>query len=152
MARRTHRLTSRSSKRRSQISVDIKAVREELELSQSDFAALLAVSPRTIQSCEQEWRAPSAALEKAALLLLLAHRNGPDFGKHTCWKVTGCERQLRVNCIAYRSRQGHLFWFLTGTFCKNVQVRTWDEKLALCSECEFFGEVTGGSIPTREKK
>jgi len=133
------------------LEVDLKAIREEMGISQSEFAAMLAISPRTIQSCEQDLRAPSAGVEKAALLLLLAHRNGVEFGKHHCWRSTHCPKTLCGGCIAYLSRQGHLCWFLTGTYCKGVQVHTWGEKLALCNDCPFFAELVGGKIPVRTR-
>lgn len=133
------------------LEVDLKAIREELGLSQSEFAALLAVSPRTIQSCEQDLRAPSPGVEKAALLLLLAHRHGRNFSKHSCWRSTSCPKTLREGCIAYLSRQGHLCWFLTGTYCKGIHVHSWAEKLALCEECEFFAEIAGGELVLRPR-
>ncbi len=130
-----------------QITLDIKAIREELELSQSEFADLLAVSPRTIQSCEQQWRKPSASLEKGALLLMMAHRNGKLFGKNTCWKETSCEREIRDDCIAYWARQGHLCWLMGGTRCKGIRLRSWPDKLAVCMECDFFHQLLNGDLP-----
>ncbi len=128
-------------------SLDIKAVREELDLSQSEFADLLGVSHRTIQSCEQEWRKPSASLERATLLLLMAHRNGKSFGKTVCWKETDCLRERRDNCMAYLARQGHLCWLLTGTLCQGIRLRNWPDKLALCLKCDFFHQLLNGEIP-----
>ena len=55
--------------------IDLKAIRQELGLSQAQFARLLGFSVRAIQSCEQGWRKPGASLERSALLLLMANRN-----------------------------------------------------------------------------
>ncbi len=128
--------------------LDLKAIREELDLSQADLAMLLGVSSRTIQSCEQAWRKPSPALEKAALMLLMAHRNGNRFGQRACWTATNCPRELRKGCMAYLSRQGHLCWLMTGTQCKGLRLRTWADKVSLCQECDFFRRLLKGKIPT----
>lgn len=130
--------------------LDIKAIREELGLSQSDFAGLLSVSHRTIQSCEQQWRKPSSSLEKAALLLLMGVRNGKSFAKQTCWKETNCERSIRDECITYWSRQGHLCWLMGGTLCKGVRLKCWSEKLAICLECGFFLDLLIDGLPVIE--
>ncbi len=53
---------------------DIKKVRDSLELSQSGFANILHVSPRTLQAWEQGKRNPSGAA--LALLTIAAAR--PD--------------------------------------------------------------------------
>ena len=51
---------------------DAKAVREKLALSQSEFAALLGISPRTLQNWEQGHRRPEGA---ARALLRIAERH-----------------------------------------------------------------------------
>lgn len=128
--------------------IDIKAIREELELSQSEFADMLGVSPRTVQSCEQQWRKPGAALERTALLLLLAHRNGSSFGKSLCWKEAKCPPERRKECITYHSRQGHLCWLMNGTFCHGLRLRNWQEKLSFCMKCRHFQKMLKGKLPT----
>ena len=127
--------------------MDLKAIRQELGISQVRFAELLAVSPRTVQSCEQKWRNPSSSVQKTALLLLMVHRNRSRFGQHVCWEKTGCPEDLRHSCIAFWSRQGHLCWFLTGTSCGGERSDTWAEKVARCAECEFFKGLLHGDIP-----
>ncbi len=124
----------------------VKAIREEIGLSQAEFATLLAVSPRTVQSCEQEWRKPSPFLEKHSLLLLMAHRNGARFGSRSCWKFNKCSQELRKDCIAFRSRQGHLCWLMTGTVCKGIRVKTWSDKIAMCRDCGFFSALLCGDV------
>lgn len=127
--------------------LDIKAIREEIGLSQSEFADLLSVSPRTVQSCEQGWRNPSSSLEKSALLILMAHRNGSEFGKKTCWKVIKCDPEYRKSCIIFQSRQGHLCWLMSGTTCRGIRLKSWRDKLALCVQCEFFQALLPGKLP-----
>lgn len=130
--------------------LDLKAIRTELGLSQVEFATLLAVSPRTIQSSEQRWRKPSASVEKMALLLLLAKRNGTTFGSHTCWEQTDCPEEMRHGCMVHWSHQGHLCWLMTGTECKGVRANNWAEKLEMCQTCEFFDVLLKGTLPLIE--
>ena len=118
--------------------VNIRAIREKLGLSQAELAALVGFSVRAIQSCEQGWRQPSPALEKMVLLLYAAELHGPDFGRDRCWEVMNCAPETRDACIAYRSRQGHLCWFLTGTLCHGQRMGDWQHKRAVCSECPFY--------------
>lgn len=134
------------------ITLDIRAIRDELNLSQSEFADLLSVSNRTIQSCEQQWRKPSSSLEKSTLLLLMASRNGKSFAKSCCWKETGCEPGVKQDCIAFRARQGHLCWLLSGTICKGVRLKSWSDKLAICLECDYFQKLLKGALPRLEIK
>jgi len=118
--------------------VNLRAIRDHLALSQSEFAALLGYSPRAVQSCEQGWRQPSPALEKAALLLLISHLNGPQFSDFSCWDTKECPADRRDKCIAYRARQGHLCWFLTGTLCGGERLQDWPEKREHCFRCSFL--------------
>ena len=127
--------------------VDLKAIRGELGLSQVEFAELLAVSVRTVQSCEQRWRNPSANVQKAALLLMMVYRNQADFGHQSCWESSHCATELRDHCIAFWSRQGHLCWFLTGTICGGQRTNSWKEKLERCAKCEFFRKLLHDDIP-----
>lgn len=129
--------------------IDLKAVRTDLGMSQVAFADLLGVSERTVQSCEQGWRKPSAAVEKAAILLLLTKRHGPGLAENVCWEVMGCSEEERNACIAYQSRQGHLCWLLTGNVCKGKSLHTWNDKKAVCMRCDFFRSLLPGGPPTR---
>jgi len=120
-----------------------KTVREELGVSQSEFATLLGVSLRTVQSCEQGWRKPSDSLERMLVLVLLAHRQGSAFGRKDCWIECACPSARRASCLAYRTRQGHLCWLMTGTHCMGGTVRTWADKKRICGKCSFFAELRG---------
>jgi DNA-binding XRE family transcriptional regulator len=128
--------------------IDLAGIRKELDLSQPELAALLAVSPRTIQSCEQGWRTPSASLERAALLLLLTARNGSGLTERHCWEMTACPPHLQQECVAFTTGQGHLCWFLTGTICHGERHGSWHEKISLCADCSFFSELLQGELPT----
>ena len=125
---------------------DLTAVREELRLSQSELAALLGVSPRTIQSNEQGWRKPSPALERSILLLLIAWRQGEDFSSHACHKTVDCDPEMCNQCLVHRSRQGHLCWFLTGNVCKGSRLCNWQDKKQVCGECLFLQTLLRGKV------
>ncbi|MCX7597825.1 MAG: helix-turn-helix domain-containing protein [Armatimonadetes bacterium] len=118
--------------------LSIRAIRQRLGLSQADFAQLLGFSVRTIQSVEQGWRKPSAALRRMALLFLITHLQGPRLAKICCWEERSCPPELRENCVAYRCGQGHLCWFLTGTLCGGRRCRSWAQKEKLCLACPVF--------------
>ena len=122
----------------------VRRVRAELGLSQTQLADLIGVSPRTIQSCEQGWRRPTAALERSLLLLLLASRNGPDFGQRVCWESRRCPPGACEQCLVHRSRQGHLCWLLSGNVCGGKRLRSWADKRAQCGECAFMHELVRG--------
>lgn len=51
---------------------DVKAIRENLKLTQRQFAALVGISPRTLQNWEQGHRMPEGP---ARVLLMVAARN-----------------------------------------------------------------------------
>jgi DNA-binding XRE family transcriptional regulator len=129
--------------------VDLKAIRRELGLSQSEFADTIGVSVRTVQSCEQGWRNPSPAVEKAALLLLIASRHGPDFSMNVCWDTIDCSDDERRGCLVYQTKQGHLCWLLSGNICQGKRFRSWEDKKSTCMECEFFEKLLSDGLPTR---
>lgn len=118
--------------------IDLKAVRQELDLSQAQLARLLGFSVRAIQSCEQGWRKPGASLERGALLLLMASRNEQGIPHQRCWEVMNCPPERRAECISFRSGQGHLCWFLNGTLCSNELLSDWETKRPLCVNCRVF--------------
>jgi DNA-binding XRE family transcriptional regulator len=131
--------------------LDIKTIRAEIGLSQTDFAMLLGVSPRTLQSYEQNWRNLGINIEKSALMALLCYRNREKFGEKVCWEETDCPPRVRKNCMAYWARQGHLCWLISGTYCKGVQIGSWKAKFALCLECDFFHTLLRGDLPLLTK-
>ena len=115
--------------------LDVKAIREELGLSQSALAAMVGISVRAIQSYEQGWRHPSGMVERVLLLLLIAHRNGDMLASRRCWEQKNCALEIRNRCIAYVTRQGHLCWFFTGTLCEGKRKASLSDKMRTCMEC-----------------
>ena len=120
------------------LKINVREIRAEMGLSQSELGALVGISSRAIQSYEQEWRQPSELVERMLLLLLVAHRNGTRLSRFRCWEQTECSPGVRKRCIAYAARQGHLCWFLTGTMCKGQRQESWSDKLRLCLDCGFM--------------
>jgi len=117
--------------------VKVAGIRHGLALSQAELADLIGVSARAVQSWEQGWRKPSAAFEKALLLLEMAVYQGENFGSRVCWEVTHCPQGTREARLAYRARQGHLCCFFTGNLCRGRRLRTWEDKKAMGMECSF---------------
>jgi DNA-binding XRE family transcriptional regulator len=131
----------------SELIIDLKAIRKALDLSQSEMAGLIGVSERTIQSCEQGWRNPGQAVEKSALLLMMARRHGADLEKHRCWESINCTDEERANCLVHQSQLGHVCWLLSGNLCRSRNLRTWDDKKQACFECTFFQELLPDGVP-----
>jgi len=131
--------------------VDVKAIRQELGLTQAQLADLASVSLRTVQSCEQGWRHPSTGLERMVLLLLMAHRNGSSEADVACWEATVCPEELREECLAYRTRRGQLCWILTGRLYRGLRLPSWTEKRTMCERCLFFRHLMGGELPLLDR-
>ncbi len=132
---------------KSELIIDLKTIRKALDLSQSEMAGLIGVSERTIQSCEQGWRNPGQAVEKSALLLMMARRHGADLAKHRCWDSINCTDEERANCLVHQSHLGHVCWLLSGNLCRSRNLRTWDDKKQACFECTFFQELLPDGVP-----
>jgi len=120
---------------------DIKAIREEMGLSQQEIAAQLGISVRTVQSCEQGWRSLGVSLEKCLLLMWMSHRHGVQLAQMHCWEVKHCSQEHRERCFTYLARQGFMCWFLTSNACECRQFKDWDEKKAYCRQCAFFQQL-----------
>ncbi|MFC1610914.1 helix-turn-helix domain-containing protein [Myxococcota bacterium] len=126
--------------------LDLRTIREELGLDQKALADQLGVSLRVVQSCEQGWRNPSAAIERSLLLLRLAHRHGASLDRAKCWETNDCPDQDRASCLVYRCQMGHLCWMLSGNKCQGVAVGNWKDKKAVCGECQFMKQLVAGRL------
>jgi putative transcriptional regulator len=72
--------------RRSEISAGgVRSVRERTSLSQSEFAALIGVSVKTLQNCEQDRRHPTGPA--TALLRIIAYK--PQFAMRAIHHKSG---------------------------------------------------------------
>ena len=117
---------------------NLKIIRKELGKSQRELANLLSVSVRAVQSYEQGWRpTPNHVLKIAAVQLFIRKRR--DHVKLSpCWKIRNCAPELKSTCEAYQNGAGDLCWFVTGTNCNGKVFDSWDEKFALCKECDVM--------------
>ena len=129
--------------------IDLGAIRRKIGMGQAEFADRLGVSIRTVQSCEQGWRNPGAAVERGALLLLLLHHHGPGLTRLACWRTMGCSAQERATCVVHETSQGHLCWLLSGHICRGVGLHSWADKKRHCLDCLFFRELFPDGVPTR---
>lgn len=120
------------------LSLNVRQIRSEMGMSQSELAATLGIGVRAVQSYEQGWRNPPEMVQRMLLLLLIVHRNGAGLSGARCWEQKGCPPQTRESCVAYRTRQGHLCWFLTGTVCEAKRQKSWADKLRMCLGCSFL--------------
>jgi hypothetical protein len=115
--------------------VDLRGVRDELETTQKEFAALLGVSLRAVQSYEQGWRATPPHVQKMAILLMyLSHRaEAPE--EEPCWTARGCSETVRADCPAACLHAGDLCWLVTGEQVDGEGAGSWDAKWARCRRC-----------------
>jgi len=112
-------------------------IRHRLNKSQNQLARLLCVSPKAIQSFEQEWRNIPASAERQ-LLFLLSLKMSLDEDIKPCWEIRNCPIEERENCTAWEFKVGHLCWFINGTFCQGKFQERWDKKIVICRQCKVF--------------
>jgi DNA-binding XRE family transcriptional regulator len=120
---------------------DMRAIREELGMSQSELALTLGISSRTVQSCEQGWRKTGQALEKSLIMLLIVHRNGPRLHEMKCWEMHQCPEEKCSTCLAFKAKQGYICWFLPGIRCGCRLIRGWENKKLAYRQCPFFKQL-----------
>lgn len=85
-------------------------------MTQIEFAEVLGVSARAVQSYEQGWRVipPSTLLH---LFALLASVRRKDVGDVPCWVLTGCPESKRGACRSHRLNGGLFCWLVAGHAC-----------------------------------
>jgi hypothetical protein len=119
---------------------DLRAVRDSLDKSQSEFARLLGISTRAVQSYEQGWRpVPPYVQRMIGMLLFLSWRkegNRPA----PCWKIRDCPPEQRDACPTFELGAGDLCWLLHGSPCKEEAARLRADGIAGCSSCPVVGQ------------
>ena len=81
----------------------LRDIRKKLGKSQKEFADLLGISVRAIQSYEQKWRAVPPCVDKIAHLALYLTRREELNGAAPCWELLGCSEDARSRCQASQS-------------------------------------------------
>jgi hypothetical protein len=95
----------------------LRYVREILGLSQKELSAVLAVSPKAIQSYEQGWRRiPVRVLSQ--LFVVLAESRRRTLKDIPCWQLVGCPPATRDHCLSHTAGTGALCWVLTSRTCR----------------------------------
>ena len=119
------------------------AVRRALGMTQTEFADVLGVSARAVQSYEQGWREiPSSARLHMFAVLAAARRS--TLGDVPCWEVTGCPESTRRTCRSHRLNGGLFCWLVAGRACGRRCGRS--ERQRMCLDCpvirRLFAEQT----------
>ena len=112
-------------------------IRHYLNKTQKELGQLLCVSPKAIQSYEQEWRHIPSDVERQLLLLLSLKKAA--YGTSTpCWETKHCPVEWREKCIVWEYRVRHFCWLVNGTFCQGRYQGSWEIKIKICHQCEVF--------------
>ena len=125
-----------------------KRIRKALGATQREFADLLGISLRAVQSYEQQWRKAPPGVEKLARLALFLklRAEGNRDGK-PCWEVTGCSEEVRSRCLAYIYGAGELCWLVTGNMHRGRKLEKADAKLAACEKCPVMANWISNEDP-----
>lgn len=115
-------------------------IRHFLGKTQKQWADLLCVSTKAIQSYDQGWRPIPVHLERQTLLLL-SLKISSDQKIRPCWEIKNCPRAGRDACIVWELNLKNLCWFLTGTFCEGKIQKNWGEKIKMCKNCDVFKQL-----------
>ena len=114
---------------------DLPTIRKSLGLSQSEFAKLLGLSIRAVQSYEQGWRPTPIYVQKLAAALLFLNWRKTRKSIKPCWKTNNCDPDSRATCQTYQMRAGDLCWMLGQTCHHGPAGQPADEKLHACRQC-----------------
>lgn len=111
--------------------------RKMLNRTQKQIAQLLGTSIKAIHSYEQGWRTIPSHAERQILYLLAKKLK---LGQ-TCWTIKRCPPKRRSQCPAFEFDSGEVCWFINGTICDCREQNTWDQKIAICRQCEAFEQI-----------
>lgn len=113
-------------------------VRRLLGMSQREFAAILAVSPKAVQSYEQGWRGIPDRIEKQIFFYLSRLNRKGNRTAQACWKIHRCDPAVRKECPAAKFGAGEECWFVSGNRCNGATLGSWREKREACFRCDVF--------------
>jgi hypothetical protein len=111
--------------------------RKKLKKTQKQMAQLLGTSIKAIHSYEQGWRLIPPSVERQMFFLVSLI---PENRKHrkSCWTVKKCSPSQKAQCPAWEFKVGKLCWFISGTICEGIALKSWKEKMKICRSCEVF--------------
>ncbi|UCF99495.1 MAG: hypothetical protein JSV89_08135 [Spirochaetaceae bacterium] len=113
------------------------SIRNTLGKTQEQLARLLGLSPKAVQSAEQEWRNISIQTERHLLFLLFLKVSSVE-NLQPCWLTRNCPSETRDRCPAWELNAGQLCWFVNGTICRGREQDSWKKKMKICRQCEVF--------------
>ena len=97
---------------------ELSRIRRHSGKTQTQMAQLLGVSPKAIQSFEQDWRNIPVHTERQVFLLVVLKNEALTKKNKPCWTIRKCAVELKQNCPAWEFEAGHLCWFINGTICQ----------------------------------
>jgi transcriptional regulator with XRE-family HTH domain len=112
-------------------------IREKLDKTQKEMAALLGVSIKTVESYEQGLRNIPANTARLVYFLLFKLNMDKFNGKELCWDMNKCPPHIRESCVSWAAKEGFFCWFITGNVCagkKFISPHATDS----CFNCNFF--------------
>lgn len=115
---------------------EFSAARARLGKSQREFARVLGVSLKAVESYEQGWRGIPPAVERLTYFLLFKSRPDAYADGPPCWETKSCDEETKNKCIAFEAREGHFCWFFTGGLCASAKESGKGE--GYCHDCEVF--------------
>jgi len=115
--------------------------RKRLGLTQKLLAQLMATSLKAIHSYEQGWRNIPDYVERQLYFLVSRQITGKG-GRHPCWVQKKCSPVKKKQCPAWKTKTGHLCWFINGTICEGQAHKTWSEKIEICKNCRVFKPIS----------
>jgi hypothetical protein len=114
--------------------------RKKLGKTQREMAQLIGTSIKAVHSYEQGWRSVPGHVERQVLFLLSRLPENRKL-RQNCWRLTKCPTARRRNCPANEFKSGTLCWFVNGTLCSGIPRKNWNEKMALCRNCEVLKQI-----------
>jgi len=95
----------------------IKSIRGIMGRTQSELAAALGISDKTVQSYEQGWREIPVRVMIQLLVLLALYRKR-TLDDIPCWEIRKCNTFQRENCASFTVGRGQFCWFVGSKECR----------------------------------
>ena len=113
---------------------EVRRARKAVHKSQAEFAALLGVSTRAVQSYEQGWRPTPIQVQRTAGLLVYLNWQKDHPKQKPCWSICRCTPSSREACIVHQMNAGNLCWMFADA-APTTNGCTPEQKSAACAIC-----------------